>query len=225
MVERMVVEPVHTNVYAFATAKKECIVIDPGADGPAIVRRLEAMNMKPQAILLTHGHLDHSSAARYIQEHYEDIDIPVAVHKSDAKMLGRKAAELHRSLFEGMGPDGVALFEELYTPLPDADIKLKDGDTILDTDLTVIHTPGHTPGSICFYSEDEKAVFTGDTLFFKDIGTTDAGQGNHKQLLKSITEKLLTLPPETRLYPAHGPLSTIEREAKNNPVLRKEGVI
>lgn len=224
MVERMVVEPVHTNVYAFATAKKECIVIDPGADGPAIVRRLEAMNMKPRAILLTHGHLDHSSAARYIQEHYED-EIPLAVHKSDAKMLGKKAVDLHRELFSGMGPEGEALFEELYRPLPEADIKLADGDTILDTDLTVIHTPGHTPGSICFYSEEEKAVFTGDTLFFKDIGTTDAGKGNRKQLLKSITEKLLTLPPETRLYPAHGPLSTIEREQKNNPVLRKEGVI
>ena len=224
MVERMVVEPVHTNVYAFATAKKECIVIDPGADGPAIVRRLEAMNMKPKAILLTHGHLDHSSAVRYIQDHYEE-EVPLAIHKADAKMLGKKALNLHHELFAGMGPDGEALFQELYAPLPEADIKLVDGDTILETDLTVIHTPGHTPGSVCFYSEEERAVFTGDTLFFKDIGTTDAGKANRKQLLKSITERLLTLPPETRLYPAHGPLSTIEREVKNNPVLRKEGVI
>jgi glyoxylase-like metal-dependent hydrolase (beta-lactamase superfamily II) len=224
MVERMVVEPVHTNVYVFATAKKECIVIDPGADGPAIVRRLEAMNMKPRAILLTHGHLDHTSAARYVQEHYEE-EVPLAIHKSDAKMLGGKAAEFHRELYSGMGPQGEALFEELYSPLPDPDIKLKDGDTILDTDLTVIHTPGHTPGSVCFYSEEERAVFTGDTLFFKAIGTTDLEKGNHKQLIKSITERLLTLPPETRLYPAHGPLSAIEREVKNNPALRREGVI
>jgi glyoxylase-like metal-dependent hydrolase (beta-lactamase superfamily II) len=224
MVERMVVEPVHTNVYAFATAKKECIVIDPGADGPAIVRRLEAMNMKPRAILLTHGHLDHSSAARYIQDHYEE-DIPLGIHKSDAKLLGSKAAELHHQLYSSMGSQGEALFQELYAPLPEADIKLQEGQTVLDTDLTVLHTPGHTPGSVCFYSEEEKAVFTGDTLFFKAIGTTDVDKANRKQLLKSITEKLLKLPPETRLYPGHGPLSTIEREVKNNPELRREGVI
>lgn len=224
MVERMVVDPVHTNVYAFATAKKECIVIDPGADGPAIVRRLEAMNMKPRAILLTHGHLDHCSAARHIQEHYEE-EIPLAVHQADAHMLGTEAADLHRELYKGMGEQGDALFAELYTPLPEPDIELKEGDTILETDLTVIHTPGHTPGSVCFYSEEERAVFTGDTLFFKEIGSTGMDKDGHAQLIKSIADKLLTLPPETRLYSGHGPLSSIEREMKNNPVLRREGVI
>ncbi|MFP4010512.1 MAG: MBL fold metallo-hydrolase [Spirochaetaceae bacterium] len=224
MVERIVVDPVHTNVYAMATGKKECVLIDPGADGPAIVRRLEAMNLKPLMILLTHGHLDHCSAAGYVQAHY-DYEIPLAVHEADASMLGPEARDFHYRLFSAMGSEGEVLFEELYTPLPEPDLKLTDGDTIMETDMVVIHTPGHTPGSVSYYSEEEKAVFTGDTLFFKDIGTTDVENADRNKLLESIAERLLTLAPETRLYPAHGPLSTIEREMKNNPALRKAGVI
>ena len=114
----------------------------------------------------------------------------------------------------------MALFTELYRGVPDADILLKEGDRILDTDLTVLHTPGHSTGSLCLYSESRGILLTGDTLFCEGVGRADLPGGNQKDLLTSIRDKLYRLPPETRIFPGHGPQSTLEREMHHNPYIR-----
>jgi len=142
------------------------------------------------------------------------------VHEADAQYFGEKADKIHRKSFAPLGADGLSLFSEMYRGVPDADILLKEGDRILDSDLTVIHTPGHSAGSLCLYSESRGILSTGDTLFCEGIGRTDILGGNQKDILTSIRVTLYALPPETRIFPGHGPQSTIEREMHHNPFVR-----
>lgn len=224
MVERIIVGPLRTNAYVVSTAKKECVLIDPGGEPNHILERLEVLNVKPRAILLTHGHYDHLAAIPAIRRAYEE-PISIYVHEKDAAFLGEGAEALHRQMFETLDQETRAAFEEEMEELPPPDEYLSDGMQIMDTDLYVIHSPGHTPGSVCIYSEERSALFSGDTLFFKSIGTTDIPDGSSDQLIETIRTKLFTLPPETRLFPGHGPLSTVEREKNNNPALREEGLV
>ncbi|MFP4483462.1 MAG: MBL fold metallo-hydrolase [Spirochaetota bacterium] len=224
MVERIVVGALHTNAYVVSTGRKECILIDPGDEAQTIYRRLTALNMVPQAVLLTHGHLDHTAAALGIREYY-DHDIQIGIHRKDAPLLSADSFERHKEMFETIGPEGLELFERLYVALPPPDFYLEEGSKVMETDLTVIHTPGHTPGSISLYSEQDEALFSGDTLLFKSVGPTESKDSDHDALIESITKKLFELPDSTRLYPGHGPYSTLEREKRNNIALREEGVI
>jgi glyoxylase-like metal-dependent hydrolase (beta-lactamase superfamily II) len=118
-----------------------------------------------------------------------------------------------------LGVEFHSLFHGFLQNLPQYDYLLEEGDTILDTDLTVIHTPGHTPGGISIYSESDLILFSGDTLFFEGVGRTDLPGGNTDLLLQSIREKLFSLPEDTRVFPGHGPYTTIEREKNHNPFL------
>jgi hydroxyacylglutathione hydrolase len=113
----------------------------------------------------------------------------------------------------------VMLYNEYAAPLPRADIELNSRKKVFNTKLTVLETPGHSKGSICLYSEQESIIFTGDTLFFDGIGRSDLPGGDEKMLLTSIKNKIITLPPETSVFPGHGPLTTIEREIKGNLLL------
>jgi glyoxylase-like metal-dependent hydrolase (beta-lactamase superfamily II) len=218
MVERIIVGPLYTNAYVISTGKKECMLLDPGADSEEILRRLEILNVIPTAIVFTHGHLDHTSAAQDIIDHYEErgIKIDVGIHRSDRPYLPPKGKDTNRALFKPLGPEAVSTFNALYKALPKPNFFLKDGDPVLDTDFTVIHTPGHSQGSVCLYSEERNALFSGDTLFFKTVGRTDVVGGDIKKLTKSIKNVLFDLPPETRLFPGHGPNSTLEREIEYN---------
>lgn len=220
MVERIIVGPLHTNAYVFSFGKKDCIIIDPGADSEKILRVLGVLNMVPKGIVLTHGHLDHTSAGARIALHYASLGepVPIAIHEADAVFLGPGSEEHNRAQFSLIDP-GANLFRELYTPLPAPDVLMKEDDTVLGTDLRVIHTPGHTPGSICLYSESQGILFTGDTMFFKGIGRSDLPGGDGRLLLKNIAEKLFTLPPETRIFPGHGPNTVLEREKNHNPYM------
>jgi hypothetical protein len=100
--------------------------------------------------------------------------------------------------------------------LPRADVRLKEGDRVFDMDLVVLETPGHTPGSVCFYAEKEGILFSGDTLFFDGVGRSDLPGGSEKRLRESIQKKIAVLPPETRVFPGHGPFTTVEREKRGN---------
>jgi glyoxylase-like metal-dependent hydrolase (beta-lactamase superfamily II) len=222
MVERIVVGTLHTNCYIFFSGKKECYIIDPGGDPEIVVKRLLALNLVPQIMIFTHGHLDHSAAAREIRVRYETqgIIIKSAVHEEDGQFFGNKAEKAHRKSFKFLGSEGDAMFTDLYRGVPDADILLKDGDQILDSDLKVLHTPGHTKGGICLYSESRGILFTGDTLFCEGIGRTDLSGGDQRALEDSIRNKLYTLPPSTRIFPGHGPQSSLEREMNYNPFVR-----
>lgn len=218
MVERIIVGPLHTNTYIVSTAKKECVIVDPGGDFEHILQRLEVLNIKPVAVVLTHGHLDHTAMAARIRDHYQGI--PIGIHEADSPLMGGSTRERHIETFRRLTPNADEAVDQLYDNLARPDFFLNDGDSILDSDLAVVHTPGHTPGSVCFYSEERQALFSGDTLLFTLVGSTDDRDGDENALRASITDRLFRLPEETRLFPGHGPLSSLEREMQNSARLR-----
>lgn len=218
LIDRVIVGTMHTNAYIVSIGKKECIIIDPGDESDTLIQRLEAMNLIPLAIVYTHGHLDHTSASRGIVEHYakRDYHVRIGIHEADAAFLGSTADARNREFFETFGSRGIAAFDTFSREVPEPEFFYAEGDTILDSDITVLHTPGHSPGSTCFYSEPREAVFTGDTLFFNTIGRTDFPSGEPEQVEHAVKERLFTLPERTRVFPGHGPLSSVEREIMNN---------
>ncbi|MBC7104518.1 MAG: MBL fold metallo-hydrolase, partial [Firmicutes bacterium] len=165
--------------------------------------RLKARGLKLRYIILTHGHVDHIAALGEVRE---ATGAEVLIHAADAEMLTDPTRNL--SLFTGR--------RLRFSP---AERLLADGDVVEvgTVCLEVIHTPGHTPGGICLKTDD--VVITGDTLFAGSIGRSDFPGGNHGQLIRSIKERLLCLPGHTRVYPGHGPETTIEEEKRYNPVL------
>jgi hydroxyacylglutathione hydrolase len=222
MVERVVVGAWKTNCYIFSSAKKECIIIDPGGDEVEIASRVDVLNMVPVGIALTHGHVDHVAALAKLQENYarRGYTLPVAINQADRRFLGTGGMETHRESLEVLGLDQDSFFGVDPSELPKADVRLKEGDRVFSMDLVVIETPGHTPGGVCFYAEKEGVLFSGDTLFFDGVGRTDLPGGSDKKLRESIQKKIAVLPPETRVFPGHGPFTTVEREKRGNPFFK-----
>ena len=176
----------------------EGVIIDPGANCEGIVSFLNSEQVKVKAILLTHGHYDHITSARRIAD-YTKADI--YAHRMEADLL----ADPILNLSEAIGGEKTALR---------AGMQLDEGDTVTfgEDMLRVIHTPGHTPGGVCFYSEKDKAIFTGDTMFWESIGRTDLPLGDGVTLTRSIYNKLLALPGDTVVYPGHGRPTDIRHE-------------
>ena len=223
MVERIIVGPLYTNAYIVSTGKKECFIVDPGAEPESIIERLETLNMVPLAMVCTHGHLDHIAAAGEIKRHFrsaKDLDVVLGVHKKDAGFFGAEGRTRAEKAYGDFGESGMKAFEALYDQVPEPDFYIEDGEALLDTDFMIIHTPGHSPGSVCLYSETRNALFTGEILQFKTIAKAHFPDSDQAKMLESIHEKIFTLPGLTRLFPGHGPFSTIEREIANNPELR-----
>ncbi|NLI60528.1 MAG: MBL fold metallo-hydrolase [Clostridiales bacterium] len=186
---------------------KEAAVIDPGGDGESIINEINSRKLQLKYILLTHGHFDHIDAVGLLKDR---IGGQIAIHKEDADSLG----DSHKNLSSALGRHSIQ---------PQADRLLEHGDSLMigNIELKVIHTPGHSLGSLCFLTEG--AVFTGDTLFRGSIGRTDFSGGDMDQLLNSIKENLLPLDKKTLVYPGHGPKTTIGNEKVTNPFL--EGLI
>ncbi|MBN1646501.1 MAG: MBL fold metallo-hydrolase [Spirochaetales bacterium] len=221
MVEKIVVGLFSTNSYLYSIWKKECLVIDPGGDTEKIIRQMVMKNMKPKAIILTHGHFDHILAVGELQDYFreKDIYVPIAIHKEDTNYIGPSCVKAHQESLHMFDPEYADKVSTTLINLPMADIILEDGQKIDDTDLEVIHTPGHTKGSICLYSESTQTLFSGDTLFFESIGRTDMKGGSHRDIIESLRNRIMLLPPVTRVYPGHGPITTIEREMSHNPFM------
>ena len=167
-----------------------CILIDPGADGEKILSLIQEENLTLEKIILTHGHFDHIGAVEYLRE---GTGAKIFVHSEDKEYLMDEKKNL--SFFTG----------DLIEPFT-ADNLMEDGDMV--GKFRVIHTPGHTPGSICLYNEDEGVLFSGDTIFKNGYGRTDFPGGDLQVLINSI-KKLLELPADTVVYPGHGPATTI----------------
>ena len=188
-------------------AQKDCLLIDPGLNPEPLIRFLKANDYLPVSIFLTHGHVDHIGGVESIREYWPKVQ--VAIQEEDAEMLTNPALNL--SVLSGT----------MVQTRP-AEICLKASEqfyTAVGLRFQILLTPGHTPGGICLYSAKEQVLFAGDTLFAGSIGRSDFPGGSPKQLVKMIKEKLLILPEQTKVYPGHGPETTIQEEKKYNPFL------
>jgi hydroxyacylglutathione hydrolase len=195
-------------------AGEACVVVDPGEGAEELLeQRLRKHRLTPVAVLLTHGHFDHTFSVAPVCDGH---DVPAWIHPDDRYMLtdplrGISAAAL--SLFGG----------RLQMREPREVRELSDGAQlqIAGLSLRVAHTPGHTGGSVVFHAGTEQArlLFAGDTLFAGSIGRTDLPGGNYQQIMQSLRTKLLPLPDDTIVLPGHGPTTTIGRERASNPFL------
>jgi len=201
--ERFVVGQLETNSYILYSEKsKFCLIIDPGDSSVNIDNFIKKNGLKPLYIILTHGHIDHCGGAKEFCERYK---IDIMIHKDDEEMI---LSPINLELKDNLG---------LSTP-PEPKRLLNDNELIEIEDLIlkVIHTPGHSPGSICLLIDN--AIFSGDTLFFGSIGRTDLPGGDYGIIKKSL-EKLMTFPDNMIILPGHGGFTSIGQEKRINPFL------
>lgn len=194
-----------TNCYiAYSEQTKQAVIIDPGGGLDRIMAAVNREGLKVEAIIDTHGHADHVLGNVKLQEM---TGAPLWIHEADADMLGS-------------GSRNLSAFIGTATHCGKADRLLKDGEilNVGDFSLTVLHTPGHTPGGISLLAG--KDVFVGDTLFAESIGRTDFPGGSYSQLIHSIQAKLMVLDDDTKVYPGHGPATTIGWERRQNPFIQ-----
>jgi hydroxyacylglutathione hydrolase len=197
---------IQTNCYLVGCEETlEGVVIDPGGHPQRILAEVERHGLTIKVVLNTHAHFDHTDANGAI---VEATGAPLALHP------------LERPLLQASG--GAALFGLRADPSPPPDLELHDGDELEVGKLRfqVLHTPGHTPGHVCFYESAEGVLFDGDVLFYRGIGRTDLQGGSWQQLMDSIQRVLFALPDETVVYSGHGPATTIGDEKQHNPWLR-----
>lgn len=190
-------------------AAKQAIVIDPGGDFDLISKKLEQRGLQVSAIVHTHTHIDHVGATAPLQRQY---GAGAHIHEAD------------RFLYD-MLPVQARMLGLPLPPVCSMEGSLKDDCTLHagELELGVIHTPGHTPGSVCFTVSNahERWLFSGDTLFQRGIGRTDLWGGDSKAIARSIGQRLVPLPEDTTVVPGHGPLTTIGAEKRHNPFLRR----
>ena len=205
-IEQYVVGNVQTNCYfAINDETKEVLIIDPGAAAKQLSEKIKEGELKPVAILLTHGHFDHAEAA---EELAKTFDIKIYALEAEKETLEMPELNLSGLWFGD---------KESYH----ADVYLKDEQEIdlAGFHIRVLHTPGHTEGGCCYYFPYQSVIFSGDTLFQFGIGRTDFPRGSASQLIRSIQEKLMGLPEETAVYAGHGEMTTIGMERMHNPYL------
>lgn len=181
------------------------VVIDPGDHAPFILNRCRELNIRPEAVLLTHGHFDHILAAEDIRRAFH---IPIMAGEKEMALLEEPGFNLSGSFGEEMSLA--------------ADRWLRDGEVIslMGSRWKVMATPGHTAGCVCFYIEEEGVLFSGDTLFRESVGRTDLPTASSMDLFESITRTLFSLPEDTDVYPGHGQETTIGHEKKHNVICR-----
>ncbi len=203
--ESVVVGPLETNCYiVYCPETRECAVVDPGAEASKIFRLVASNSLHPVTLLNTHGHIDHIGANREIKEKF---DIPLCIHRDDEPIL-KNVLQSELSFFLGAQES------------PPPDQYLEEGETIKigKFSLRVIHTPGHSPGSVSFLGDG--FLLSGDTLFFGGVGRTDLPGGSWPELVNSIKTKILTMPDEMPLLPGHGPFTSVGQEKRSNPFVQ-----
>jgi hydroxyacylglutathione hydrolase len=201
--------PIQENTYILYNEFNDCIIIDPGcyydAEKDQLVAFLAENKLKPTMLINTHCHLDHVFGNKFIAEKYS---LTLQMHENEIPVLAFASTSglMYNLPFDNYEGDF---------------IYLNDGDTIKlgEDELQILLTPGHSPGSLSFYSLKNNFVISGDVLFKNSVGRSDLPGGNHEQLIKSIKEKLLILPAETIVYSGHGPATTIGEEKRSNPYL------
>lgn len=205
-IRQFVVGMAATNCYlAINTKTKEALIVDPGAGAAAISSEIEKLAVRPAAILLTHGHFDHAGDAAALSAAY---GISVYAHEKERETLEDPRVNLSAGMLGE--PKGYA-----------ADVYVRDEQELdlASFHLRVLFTPGHTAGGCCYYIPMEDLLFSGDTLFCGSVGRTDFPGGSMSVLVRSIRDKLMTLPEQTTVLPGHEARTTIEQERMYNPYL------
>lgn len=208
-IARFIFNPISENTYVVWDDTREAAIIDAGNSTPAEDRALDDFlaerGLKPVLAVNTHGHFDHVLGVAHLKEKY---GVPFAAHGGD------------RFLLDNAAPSG-RIFGVEVAELPAIDTDLDGRETISfgATTLKIIPTPGHTPGHVCLFEPESRVVFTGDTLFADSIGRTDLPGGDYSWIMRSIIEGLLPLGGDVKVYPGHGPDTTIGHEAANNPFI------
>ncbi len=204
-VETVVVGALETNCYlVYDEESRQAAVVDPGAEPKKIISVIEQLDLHPVMIINTHGHVDHIGANKNIKDTYS---IPLLIHSDDRNMLTH-------ALQSGFA----LMLGAKKSPPPDK--FLREGD-VLDigaSELKVRHTPGHSPGGIIL--EGDQFILSGDTLFNQGVGRTDLPGGDWEQLMVSIKTKIFTLGEDLKVYPGHGPPTTVGEEKNENPYIQ-----
>ncbi len=197
----MTTSSVVTNTYILDLGQRFGAVVDPGGDGARIAAFLTAHDLSAEAVLLTHAHFDHAGAAACLQR----MGAKVCLHAADVGLL------------QSDGNLAAVFGEPFETFQPD--VTVSDGDTLTlgDTVFTVLHTPGHTAGSVCYVAEKERVIFSGDTLFYLSAGRTDFPTGSGRQMLHSLRDVLFRLDGDYTVYPGHDRATTLRFEKEHNP--------
>lgn len=205
-IKTIVCGPLDVNSYlAFQEGAGECIAIDPADDAP-LIREMDQHGLTCTHILLTHGHFDHIGGVAGLKERY---GAEVLVHEADAPMLENDDASM-------------AVVAGFHVPPSSPDLRLKGGEALrcAGIEISALHTPGHSPGGMCYILEDARVIFTGDTLFRLSVGRADFAGGDERQLYHSIKDKLFALPGDYTVYPGHMRPTTLDFERKHNPFMR-----
>lgn len=202
--------PFQENTYLLINDKNDCIIIDPGCyfenERKELLDYIANRQLKVARLLNTHCHIDHVFGNKLVARTY---GVGLEIHPDEQPVLDR-ASEV------------ASMFNVAFEPSVAPAAFLKEGGTIKfgDDELDILLTPGHSPGSVSFYCPAQQFLIAGDVLFNQSIGRTDLPLGNHEQLLTSIRTQLFTLPDEVKVYPGHGPATTIGFEKANNPYVR-----
>jgi len=185
-------------------ATRRAAVVDPGGDVDDILAEMAARNLQAEKILLTHGHIDHVGGAAALAAR---LGVPI------------EGPQREEAFWLDALPEQCRMFGFPATPALTPDRWLEDGDTVTigDQVLKVLHTPGHTPGHVCFIHRPSRLAIVGDVLFAGSVGRTDFPRGSQSALLRSIREKLFPLGDDFSFIPGHGPMSTFGEERRNNP--------
>ncbi|SHF66990.1 Glyoxylase, beta-lactamase superfamily II [Mariniphaga anaerophila] len=208
-IEKFVVNPLQENSFVISDETGECIFVDPGfyfeVEHDEVRDYISDNHLKPVMIANTHCHFDHIMGVEFIRKEY---DVPFYAHPDDAFWVEKALEQGQMFGFAMAQVDAPDFFFKMAEPL-------KFGNT----ELEIIHVPGHSPGHVVFYSKKENVLIAGDVLFHGSIGRTDLPGGNHQALVSGIKNKLFALPDETHVFCGHGPETTIGFEKTSNPFL------
>lgn len=201
--QKCIVGNVFTNCYFLKNKENgEMVIIDPGAAADKIMQKVDEMQGKPVAVLLTHGHFDHILAAEQIRDRYQ---IPIYASEQEKETLLDPQINL-----SGYGNSSCSIRADRYL----SDLQIVE---LAGFSVRMIATPGHTVGSCCYYLKDEEVLFSGDTVFCGSVGRTDFPQGSTADIVRSLHRLLDALPEETEVYPGHDASTTIGYEKRYNP--------